>query len=267
MTIVNELKGQVAHASIVSGLQNMSVDDVNLTLEYPPPPPLNISDPDLKGKRCATAAMGRRVKFKVEPQDDLPVSSSINAYHNEISNMHALQSPPPSRSSSPPLFPFNPASSTANYSRPPPPLQRSAWSESGLPTRHSHSMSTGSINVSSSVRTTADTSFPQRTNIPQPAVSGRMSRSGSFAGNFVNPLHQFTFSKPPAATWSGGGGEREAPQQWRSSSAVPTSRSRAPTENNAHEEDGGDDDDDDDSPGSGTHSQVWSLRFHHSIRD
>jgi hypothetical protein len=77
-----------------------------------------------------------------------------------------------------------------------------------------------------------------------------MSRSGSVGGTFVNPLHQFTFSKSSAPAWSGGAGEREVavPKPWRSTS---TSRSRALNESNTHEEDGGDEDDDADSPGSG----------------
>ncbi|KIK57674.1 hypothetical protein GYMLUDRAFT_45838 [Collybiopsis luxurians FD-317 M1] len=218
---------------------------------------------DLNRKRCVSEIASeeialdksipeRRVKLKTEPQDDLPVPSIANPYPSasEVSHIHALQSPPLSRPSSPSTFGYSakpvttyppPALPPSTMVIPPsapqiPPL-RSTRSDSVVPTRHTHSMSTGSINVPSPTRATLDT------RPLQPVVPGRMTRSGSIGGTFVSPF-TFKHSKPLA-------------QQWRSAPAIVTSSafSSSYLSSDTGEEDGGDDDDDEDSPASGTRSQ------------
>ncbi|KAJ4487815.1 hypothetical protein J3R30DRAFT_3695473 [Lentinula aciculospora] len=292
--IVDDLRLKLAYVKdVISEFKEMSVVDLpiytqsNGITDYPSPLPpafespeaytanhgtmthpmsVNTHDspPDLTRKRCVTDTDAeRRVKFKVEPDETSPLPRT-NDYTsmNNTSHLHALQSPPPSRSASPPSshhFVFNPVKPTSNY--PPiangstqtadnaaapkfPPL-RSAWSESVVPTRHSHSMSTGSI----SARPVPDTSF-HAGGVPQPMVPGRMNRSGSIGGAFVHPF-TFAYGKVP-------------PSQWQSTSAshppAPVSSQTSPdargvSDNHVHEEDGGDDDDDEDSP-SGNQSQL-----------
>ncbi|KAJ3863484.1 hypothetical protein EV359DRAFT_82338 [Lentinula novae-zelandiae] len=294
--IVDDLRSKLAYVSdVISGFKEMSVVDhpmytqSNAVTDYPASFPPVFESPetyavnhstvnhpnslnnhpyvvdstlDLTRKRCVTDTDAeRRVKFKIEPQDDPSPPSSSNVYPsvNDISHIHALQSPPPSRPATPPSghhFVFNPVKPISKYpsianasvqsvdNTPVPkfPPLRSVWSESVVPTRHSHSMSTGSI----SARPVADTSLPP-TAVSQPVIPGRMNRSGSIGGAFVHP---FTFAYGQAA-----------PPQWQSSSAshppAPASSRTSPDAGGIgdHYEDGGDDDDDEDSPRSGYHSQ------------
>ncbi|KAJ3775405.1 hypothetical protein FB446DRAFT_408263 [Lentinula raphanica] len=286
--IVDDLRSKLAYVSdVISGFKDMSVGDPMYTpsdrvTDYPTPlpPVFESSDPypanrniadismsvpahdpslDFNRKRCVTDIDAeRRVKFKIEPQDDPSPPPSINAYPsvNDITHAHALQSPP----ATPPSnhhFVFNPLKPTSNYptiangpaqsidNTPAPkfPPLRSAWSESVVPTRHSHSMSTGSI----STRTVPDASFSGT--VAQPVVPGRMNKTGSIGGAFVHPF-TFSYANAPGP-----------PPQWHSpphSSGVISSRTSpdagGAVETHAHEEDGGDDDDDEDSPRSGNHS-------------
>jgi hypothetical protein len=234
-------------------------DSFPLNHQLPALHPQVVESPhDLNRKRCVPdIADERRVKqLKTEPQDDTSVSSSANGYptDTEMLSMHGMQSPPDSRQATPaPEFIFNPLKPVANYppaanesahspnpganSMPKFPPLRSAWSESVVSTRHSHSMSTGSISVPSSARAT-ETAFSHRPLQP-PVVPGRMTRSGSIGEGFSHP---FTFSYAQSA---------HQPGQWRSA-AHPTSTS---TSSHSPEEDGGDEYDDEDSPGGATHSQ------------
>ncbi|KAF9075147.1 hypothetical protein BDP27DRAFT_1315582 [Rhodocollybia butyracea] len=219
--------------------------------------PQIVDSSDRNRKRCGTDSDAeRRVKLKVEPQDDPPVSSS---YPSAV--MYALQSPPPSRPASPPptlpfvfnqvkqaLYPpitgsMQPDDLTMSSSPKFPPL-RTAWSDTAVPTRHSHSMSTGSISVPSTTRFTTEN--PYQGIIRQPVVPGRMNRSGSVGGSYVHPF-TFSYNNKPGAS---------PHQTWQSpSSAHPSSTSSRPSpeaEHSGHEEDGWDDDEDED---SGNHSQ------------
>ncbi|KAJ3732306.1 hypothetical protein DFJ43DRAFT_1154658 [Lentinula guzmanii] len=270
--IVDDLMSKLAYVSeVITGFKAMSVVDPMYTqsdrvTDYPTPlssvfenptvsHPMSVTtyDPsvDHPRKRSVTDTDAeRRVKFKIEPQDD-PSPPSGTVY--DISHAHVPQSPP----GTPPSahhFVFNPLKPTSNYptsangsaqsidntTAPKFPPLRSAWSESVVPTRHSHSMSTGSI----SARPIAENSFPPA--MPQSVIPGRMNKAGSISGAFVHP---FTFSYA------------NAPPQWQSPPVHPSVSSHTSpeaggvTDNHVHEEDGGDDDDDEDSPRSGNHSQ------------
>ncbi|KAF5389844.1 hypothetical protein D9757_003698 [Collybiopsis confluens] len=224
-------------------------------------PPVFDTSPDLNRKRCVSEigpeeislqkpVLERRVKLKTEPQDD---TSAITA--SEISHMHALQSPPLSRPSSPlggfsyqaksatnfnqSVLPPNAMATTSSTSSSQMPPIRSTRSESMVPTRHSHSMSTGSISVSSPARATTDSSSSQRS--VQPGVPGRMTRSGSIGGGGGGYVSPFTFqhNKPYA-------------QQWNSAPTVITSSAFS---SSSAEDDGGDEDDEEDSPANGNRAE------------
>ncbi|KAG7447961.1 uncharacterized protein BT62DRAFT_744702 [Guyanagaster necrorhizus] len=162
-------------------------------------------------KRCAsTLEEERPVKtLKAEPQDNTPLFTTPSAslpYH-----VNSLpQSPPPSRPASPP-FTFTagkPQPLPPNYnvytgsgdlflgsptqlSLPP---HRTSWSESIVPTRHSHSLSASAIG---GLGTPAgDAGIPRVP--PYPGASapvGRMTRSGSIGGAFGTPFPSFDYAK------------------------------------------------------------------------
>ncbi|KAK0210865.1 hypothetical protein DFS33DRAFT_1371206 [Desarmillaria ectypa] len=162
-------------------------------------------------KRCASALEEERpVKsLKAEPQDNTPLFTTPSAslpYH-----VNSLpQSPPPSRPASPP-FTFTAGKQQPlppNYNvytgsadlflssptQPSLPPHRTSWSESIVPTRHSHSLSTSAIG---GLGTPAgDASIPRVP--PYPGASapvGRMTRSGSIGGAFGTPFPSFDYAK------------------------------------------------------------------------
>ncbi|KAI3600038.1 hypothetical protein WG66_011086 [Moniliophthora roreri] len=242
------------------------------------PVPTTTTPPDSTRKRCASEIEAERpIKaLKSEPQDEslYPLQTATNPH------IHALQSPPPSRPPTPPRnFVFNPVKSQqqpiANYqaygatSAPPLdlaptpifPTLRSSWSESVVPTRHSHSLSTGSINVTGN-RANLGHGFAK------PPVNGRMTRSGSIGA------HPFTYSYPQPhtqqAAWSNvnsnADGERGAnglhAANGDTSLITSPAKSWEGTSRSSPGEDDGDDadDGDEDSPRSGgTHSTSGSV--------
>ncbi|KAK0483740.1 hypothetical protein IW261DRAFT_1675160 [Armillaria novae-zelandiae] len=162
-------------------------------------------------KRCAsTLEEERPVKsLKAEPQDNTPLFTTPSAslpYH-----VNSLpQSPPPSRPASPP-FTFTTGKQQPlppNYNvytgsgelflssptQPTLPPHRTSWSESIVPTRHSHSLSASAIG---GLGTPAgDAGIPRVP--PYPGASapvGRMTRSGSIGGAYGTPFPSFEYAK------------------------------------------------------------------------
>ncbi|KAG7092642.1 hypothetical protein E1B28_008982 [Marasmius oreades] len=265
-------------------------------------------------KRCASEIdVGRPIKaLKAEPQEDLLYNTSQPGVPPKHAN--TLQSPPPSRPTTPPsvqtAFVFNPVktpphSQTTPYPPSTPSSQssygynsatvstpdltakvtapvfpRSAWSESVVPTiggqsRHSHSLSTGSITTPSSsgagtggsspVSHTGSTSSASATTAVQTSpsrfsagvngrINGRMTRSGSIG---TLGTHPFTYTYPSPSqlqpvigssrldTTGGGTGPGSA-------SSAPTTAKNSPEE--THEGDDGDDGDDEAGRGGSTHA-------------
>ncbi|KAJ7581163.1 hypothetical protein C8J56DRAFT_959268 [Mycena floridula] len=136
-------------------------------------------------KRCASLmAEERPVKsFKSEPRDD-QILSTPPTPPNYFHNPSLPNSPPYSAYTvtpvlSTPIMGFQPTPMFQNVVAPT--FQRSSWSDDSLPTRHSHSLSTGSI-----VQSRASTAV----------VPGRQTRSGSVSSPFNNRF-QFPFPSVP----------------------------------------------------------------------
>ncbi|KAL0577942.1 hypothetical protein V5O48_004049 [Marasmius crinis-equi] len=173
---------------------------------------------------------------------------------------------------------YNPAAASApdlvagtKVSTPVFPPLRNAWSESVVPTingqsRHSHSLSTGSITTPSSGSSTGTTSPISHTSAgsgssvtgtahPSPPrfaagvngrINGRMTRSGSIG---TLGTHPFTYTYPPSS-WSENITNRG--DAALGSSSTSTTARNSPEE--MHDGDDGDDGDDDGGRGGGVHS-------------
>ncbi|THU87229.1 hypothetical protein K435DRAFT_782527 [Dendrothele bispora CBS 962.96] len=243
-------------------------------------------------KRCLSDFDEQRPlkSLKAEPQDDVPLSSNdmyapilpkVPTFHD----LQSLQSASSLQSSTnsfvfnpvkqyPGSYPETPSPESIGKGTPPPfPPFRSAWSESVVPTRHSHSLSAGSITVSPS-RSSSDPNFAAKLPPAVPGVNGRMARSGSIGGTFTHPF-TFPYTQPfvEVPVWPGSRTEPEvtplstpsltSSSQWTPTSSAPSSSVSqaswdAPVTTQSHtspedEGDDGDDYDEDESSGSGNY--------------
>jgi hypothetical protein len=302
--IVDDLREKLAYVSdVISGMKDMSVNETGLRIsptEHLTPPailseavqpvfPLDIQPsqrtPSDSRKRCFSGFDGQRPlkSLKSEPQDDIPICNHemYASVLPKVPTFHDLQSLQTAQASP---FIFNPVKQYARpqYPESPPsdkgqspafPPFRTAWSESVVPTRHSHSLSTGSITVPSS-RSSADVSAKAT---PVPGVNGRMARSGSISGTFTHPF-TFPYTQPfvEVPVWPGSRTESEtasfdtsslASSQWTPPSSAPSSSvsqaswdaSVGTHSHTSPAEDEGDDVDDydeEESPGSGNYPTV-----------
>lgn len=142
---------------------------------------------DRTRKRCASRTETERpIKaLKKEPQDDMiparPAPSSVTFVFNPVKPQQAQGSYLPSTVTTPPSA-FAPTAPSL------PPL-RSAWSDNVVPTRHTHSLSTGSI---ASPAAAPYANFARSSSGP----IGRMNRSGSLGGSFTHPFQANPLAKP-----------------------------------------------------------------------
>ena len=255
-------------SSLVAGIDNMSIDD----------------HADGTRKRCASppnAPSERPVKaLKSEPQDIvIPLDGGSNYYS-------PLQSPPASRPPTPGSYGFKAQMQQSSYygsnamdmsptsqsmsavtmQQPPPSLYRSAFSESHIPTRHTHSASTGSAAISPSQK------FARQAGL----TSVRPGRSGSLSNPYTSNPFEFGFSRTDtipetsAIDWTGNvvglraGVDGSAPLsgKWADSYPAPSSSSSNSPPSATwpvakHEEDFDENDDDDnDEPAGRNHSSV-----------
>jgi len=289
MTPPNHVPPPVA---VPDAVQQVYPAQVDMQSSLPTPPDSR--------KRCLSDFDEQRPlkSLKAEPQDDLPLSHNdmyapiipkVPTFHD----LQSLQSAPPSQPTSPFVFnpvksysrtpyPDTPSSDSIGKAAPPsfPPF-RSAWSESVVPTRHSHSLSTGSITIPPS-RSSSDPNFSTKVPTPVPGVNGRMARSGSIGGTFTHPF-TFPYTQPfvDVPVWPGSRTESEVTplstpsltcsSQWTPTSSAPSSSvsqaswdTSISTHSHTSPEDEGDDGDDydeDDSSGSGNYPTV-NFRSH-----
>ncbi|KAK1222682.1 hypothetical protein PQX77_014468 [Marasmius sp. AFHP31] len=218
--------------------------------------------------------------IKTPPQGTAypPPPSSASSMSSTMSSPHSIHSHNLAAASAPDLV------AGAKVSSPVFPPLRSAWSESVVPTingqsRHSHSLSTGSITTPSSSGVTTGASSPVShtstgssttgTAHPSPPrfsagingrINGRMTRSGSIG---TLGSHPFTYSYPQSA-WSDNVAKRGdssmgslvsssgAGSSGLGSSSASTTARNSPEE--IHDGDDGDEGDDDGGRGSSTHS-------------
>ncbi|KAK7054722.1 hypothetical protein VNI00_003185 [Paramarasmius palmivorus] len=263
-------------SSLVFSAGNTPTSDIDISPIIPIQPVG--TPPDSTRKRCASEIEAERpIKaLKSEPQDEV-------LYPAQNAHIHSLQSPPPSRPPTPTRnFVFNPVKQQQSqppitnypaYATSAPPLDlapktpifptlRSSWSESVVHTRHSHSLSTGSINIAGN-RTNLGNGFAKSGN---PPLNGRMNRSGSIGA------HPFTYTypqpqtfDPQQAAWNGVNGSMDGERvvNGLQSASSETSLTSSPSKSwdghakNSPGDDEGDDaeDGDEDSPrSSSTHN-------------
>ncbi|KAF9265555.1 hypothetical protein L218DRAFT_997507 [Marasmius fiardii PR-910] len=239
------------------------------TLQSPPP-----SRPASPGS-AQTAFIFNPVKTPPHQTTSYPPSSTPSS----VSSPHSSYGFNPAAASAPDL-----ATGAAKVTTPVFPPLRSAWSESVVPTiggqsRHSHSLSTGSITTTSSSGAGTGANSPVShtgpvSNAPTTAqsspsrfsagvsgrINGRMTRSGSIG---TLGTHPFTYTYPSpsqlqqpgiaptrgdtAAALGGSGGTGSS-----SSSSVPTTAKNSPED--MHEGDEGDDGDDEPGRGGSSHT-------------
>ncbi|KAH0583735.1 hypothetical protein H2248_009340 [Termitomyces sp. 'cryptogamus'] len=250
--------------------------------------PENLIMPDHPRKRCASELEEtRNVKApKREPQDDIPLNLHTppavptppfnfgGVSHPQQTQLSSSQPQTPSTTFSPPgqfspnksgTFPLStpPLSSPVEFAAPPlttvpssvpaaPPTfpgMHTSWSDSVIPTRHHHSLSSGSLGgnavpstppAATSSMMDPFTSLPmQQTSLPviAPTIAstsisppiGRMSRSGSINGTYPNAWYM----EAAAGSWPNTLGSRTSikipsqvnPSSWFSNSEPPGSGS------------------------------------------
>ncbi|KAL0058944.1 hypothetical protein AAF712_014347 [Marasmius tenuissimus] len=262
----------------IKALKAEPLDDILYTQ------PLHIqtlqSPPPSRPPTPSSAQTGYLFNLKTPPQGTAypPPPSSASSMSSSMSSPHSIHSHNLAAASAPDLV------AGAKVTSPVFPPLRSAWSESVVPTingqsRHSHSLSTGSITTPSSSGVTTGASSPVShtstgssttgTAHPSPPrfsagvngrINGRMTRSGSIG---TLGSHPFTYSYPQSV-WSDNVAKRGdssmgslvsssgAGSSGLGSSSTSTTARNSPEE--IHDGDDGDEGDDDGGRGSSTHS-------------